>query len=62
MKVCKSCRGVMIGDAAIQSSHNLEKLLKSHGFVAKTIPDVATSLGPMCEKCLKHWAKELRSH
>ena len=42
--------------------HHIERLLKFHGFVPKTIHDVATSLGPMCEKCLKDWAKELSSN
>ena len=62
MKVCKSCRAVMIGEAASESLRNLERLLKSEGMVANTIHDVAVSLGPMCGKCLKSWAKELRSN
>jgi hypothetical protein len=62
MKMCKTCRTVMIGATAPQSFHHIERLLKFHGFVPKTIHDVATSLGPMCEKCLKDWAKELSSN
>ena len=62
MKPCKSCRSLMNGENASQSFQNLEKLLQFHGFMPKTIPDVATSLGPMCERCLKAWAKELTSH
>jgi hypothetical protein len=62
MKPCKSCRLEMDRGAATQSVHNLEKLLKVHGFAAKMIHDVAVSLGPLCEKCLKNWAKELRSN
>lgn len=61
MKQCKSCRGTIIGEAASQSFHNLEKLLTFHGFAPKTISDVALSLGLMCEKCLKAWSKELTS-
>jgi hypothetical protein len=61
MTHCKCCRSLMIGGAASQSFHNLEKLLESEGFVAKTIHDVAASLGPMCDTCLKAWAKELSS-
>ena len=62
MKLCKTCRTVMIGTAAPQSFQHIERLLRFHGFVPKTIHDVATSLGPMCEKCLKDWAKELSSN
>jgi hypothetical protein len=62
MKLCKTCRTVMIGATAPQSFHHIERLLRFHGFVPKTIHDVATSLGPMCEKCLKDWAKELSSN
>jgi hypothetical protein len=62
MKQCKSCRGLIIGEAASQSFENLEKLMKFHGFAPKTIPDVAQSLGPLCEKCLKAWTKELGSN
>ena len=59
MKICKSCRGVIIGEAATQSLRNLEKLMEFHGFTPKTIPDVALSMGPMCEQCLKNWSQEL---
>jgi hypothetical protein len=62
MKQCKSCRSIMIGGAASQSSQNLERLLKSQGFAHKTIHDVAASLGPMCDKCLKAWTKDLNSN
>lgn len=62
MKQCKCCRSLLIGGAAGQPFHNLEKLLKSQGFMAKTIHDVAASLGPLCEKCLKAWAKDLNSN
>jgi hypothetical protein len=61
MKLCKNCRSLIIGEAASQSFQNLEKLLTFHGFTPKTIPDVALPLGPMCEKCLKAWSKELTS-
>jgi hypothetical protein len=47
---------------ASQSVPNIEKLLQFHGFAPKMIHDVAVSLGPMCEKCLKTWAKDLRSN
>jgi hypothetical protein len=62
MKACKSCRSAMIGGAARQSFHNLKKLLRLEGFVPETIHDVAVSLGPMCDKCLKAWAKDLNPH
>jgi hypothetical protein len=52
----------MIGGAARQSFHNLKKLLRLEGFVPETIHDVAVSLGPMCDKCLKAWAKDLNPH
>jgi hypothetical protein len=52
----------MIGGAASQSFDKLEKLLKFQGFVPQTVHDVATSLGPMCDKCLKTWTKELNSN
>jgi len=52
----------MIGETASQSFPNLEKLLKVHGFTPKMIPDVALSLGPMCEKCLKAWSTKLTSN
>ena len=61
MKQCKTCRGLIIGEASRHSFQELEKLLAFHGFTPKTIPDVARSLGPMCEKCLKTWSKELTS-
>jgi hypothetical protein len=59
MKLCTTCRSLMIGEASKQSIPNLEKLLKFHGFTPKTIPDVARSMGPMCEKCLANWSQEL---
>ena len=62
MKLCKSCRAVMIGETATQSFPNLERLLRLHRFVPSMIHDVAVSLGPMCEKCLKAWTKELGSN
>jgi hypothetical protein len=62
MKQCKTCRAHIVGEAASQSLKNLEKLLAVQGFVHKTIPDVAQSLGPMCERCLTAWSKELGSN
>jgi hypothetical protein len=62
MKQCKSCRSLMIGGAISQSFDNLERLLKFQGFAPQTVHDVAASLGPMCDKCLKAWAKELNSN
>jgi hypothetical protein len=59
MKLCKCCRSLMIGHDASQWHENLSKLMKFHGFRAKTIPDVASSLGPMCIKCLKVWSEQL---
>jgi hypothetical protein len=61
MKPCKSCRLALNDGVVSQSFPNIEKLLRFHGFAQKMIHDVAVSLGPMCEKCLKDWAKELRS-
>ena len=61
MKPCKTCRLTLDEGIARQSIPNVEKLLGLNGFSAKMIHDVAVSLGPMCEKCLKTWAKELRS-
>jgi hypothetical protein len=62
MKQCKSCRLELDTGVASQSILNIEKLLRVHGFVPKMIHDVAVSLGPMCEKCLKSWAKDLSSN
>jgi hypothetical protein len=62
MKSCKSCRLSLDAAAAMQSFHNLEKLLMFEGFAPQTIHDVAISLSPMCDKCLNDWAKELRSN
>ena len=49
---------VQVGDSVVKG----QKLLMLEGFVPKTIHDVAVSLSPLCEKCLKKWAQELRSH
>lgn len=62
MKTCKTCRLALNDGAASQSFPNIEKLLRLHEFAPKMIHDVAVSLGPMCEKCLKDWAKDLRSN
>jgi hypothetical protein len=61
MKLCKCCRALMISHEASNWLHHLEKLLKFHGFVPKTIPDIAMSLGPMCEKCQMAWTKHIAS-
>ena len=62
MKTCKSCHSVMIGGSGPQSFPRIERLLKFHGFVPAMVEQVAVTLGPMCDKCLKAWAKELRSN
>jgi hypothetical protein len=62
MKPCKTCRLALDVGVATQSFPNIENLLRFHGFAPKMIHDVAVSLGPMCEKCLKDWAAELRSN
>jgi len=59
MKLCKCCRSLMIGHDASQWHENLSKLMSFHGFRAKTIPDIANSLGPMCIECQKVWSKQL---
>ena len=59
MKLCKCCRASMIGDDARHWLQNLKNLMKFHGFVTETIPDVALALGPMCDKCQKIWSNEL---
>ncbi len=61
MKLCRSCRSVMIGPEAPRSFPRIERLLKHHGFVPQTVEAVALSLGPMCQKCIKAWAEELDS-
>ena len=61
MKQCKTCRSALDAGIARQSIPNIEELLRFHGFVPKMIHDVAVSLGPMCKKCLKAWAKDLDS-
>lgn len=61
MKLCKTCRSLMIGEESNQALPNLETLLEFHGFTPKTLSDVALSLGPMCEKCLNAWSEELTS-
>jgi hypothetical protein len=62
MKHCRSCHSAMRGESAHASIPRLERLLKRHGVVPRMIESVAVSLGPMCEKCLKDWAKELSSN
>ena len=62
MKPCKTCRLELDAGYASQSIPNIEKLLRLHDFAPKMIHDVAVSLGPMCEKCLKAWAKDLNSN
>ena len=59
MKLCRTCRSLIIGEASTQSMPNLEKLLKVHGFTPRTIPDVAPTTGPMCERSLENWSREL---
>jgi hypothetical protein len=61
LRLCKCCGVLMIGHDASDCVENLKKLLAFHGFVPKTIPDVALSLGPMCDKCQKAWSKDLTS-
>ena len=53
MKPCRTCRLELDAGFASQSIPNIEKLLRFHDFAPKMIHDVAVSLGPMCEKCLK---------
>jgi len=62
VKLCKTCRLPLSAEVASQSFHNIEELLRLHEFASKMVHDVAASLGPMCEKCLKDWAKDLRSN
>jgi hypothetical protein len=62
MKPCKTCRLALDAGVASQSIPNIEKLLRFHEFAPKMIHDVAVSLGPMCDKCLKAWAKDLSSN
>ena len=62
MKPCRTCRLELDAGVASQSFPNIEKLLRLKGFTPKMIHDVAVTLGPMCEKCLKAWAKDLRSN
>jgi hypothetical protein len=59
MKLCTTCRSLIIGEESIQSMPNLEKLLKFHGFTPRTIPEVALSMGPMCARCMEKWSQEL---
>ena len=49
----------MTGTEAPKSFPRIERLLRYHGFVPKMVENVASTLGPMCESCLKVWAKEL---
>ena len=62
MKPCKSCRLTLDAGAATQSFHDLKDLLTFEGFMPQTIHDVAISLAPMCDKCLKAWATDLGSN
>ena len=45
-----------------EATGELSGILYDLALAAKMIHDVAVSLGPLCEKCLKTWAKELRSN
>jgi hypothetical protein len=51
----------MIGGDGPKSLSRIVRLLRHHGFVPQTIDAVAVSVGPMCDKCIKAWAKELDS-
>jgi hypothetical protein len=53
MKICTTCRSLIIGQEAAEWLPRLEHLLRQHGAVPETLAVVAESLGPMCEKCRK---------
>lgn len=61
MKLCRCCHMVMIAGDAPKSFPRIERLLRHHGFVPQMVENVAVSLGPMCDKCIKDWAKKLGS-
>ena len=54
MKLCKTCRALMIGDEAPRSMRRLRRLLRNHGAFLETVDTVALSLGPMCDRCIKN--------
>jgi hypothetical protein len=60
MKICKTCRRLIIGHESANSLPRLKRLLRYHGAVPETIAIVAESLGPMCDKCLKAMDKSIR--
>jgi hypothetical protein len=60
MKICKTCRSLMIGQEATAWLPRLKRLLRHHGAVPETITVVAETLGPMCDKCLHEMDKSIR--
>jgi hypothetical protein len=60
MKVCKTCRRLMIGQESADSVPRLEQLLRHHGAVPETVSVVAEALGPMCDKCQKAMDQSIR--
>ena len=60
MKLCKTCRCLMIGKEAAEWLPRLERLLRHHGALAETLAVVAESLGPMCAKCLSAMDRSIR--
>jgi hypothetical protein len=61
VRICKSCRCLIIGQESANSLPRLERLLRYHGAVPETIAVVAESLGPLCDKCLKAMDKSIRA-
>jgi hypothetical protein len=51
MKLCKTCRALMIGQESSEWLPRLEHVLRKHGAVPETVAVVAESLGPLCDKC-----------
>ena len=62
MKLCKTCRCLMIGNEAAEWLPRLERLLRHHGAVPETLTVVAESLGPMCDKCQSAMDRSIRDN
>jgi hypothetical protein len=61
MRLCNTCRRLMIGQEAAEWLPRLERLLRRHGAVPATLTVVAESLGPMCDKCLRAMDRSIRA-
>jgi hypothetical protein len=60
MKICKTCRSLMIGQEAAEWLPRLKRMLSNNGAIPETVAVVAESLGPMCNRCLREMDKSIK--